>query len=158
MTRTDAGVISDDLIVVGAQAENCREAISICARLLEERGYVEPTFLDAVLEREESYPTGLPMPFGGVAIPHCDPSHVRTDGISLAVMKEPVEFRSMEDPEKTIPVEFVLCLAMKGSEDHVKLLPNIMRLFTAEENVGELRRLLTPASIRMFLRDKMEMF
>jgi PTS system galactitol-specific IIA component len=149
-------MISGDLISVGARAEDARGAISLCSRMLERHGYVKPSFLDAVLLREESYPTGIPMPYVGLAIPHCDPSHVEFQGVSLAVLSEPVIFQSMEDPEETIPVEFVFCLAVKRNDDNVKLLPKIIKIFAQRENVLEIKRLKTSASVQMFLQNRMD--
>lgn len=58
-----------------------------------EKGYVKSTYIDAVLEREKTLPTGLDIGEMCVAIPHTDSKHVNESNVALAVLKNPVEFR-----------------------------------------------------------------
>ena len=48
-------------------------AITFAGTQLLEKGYITAEYIDACLEREKSYPTGLMMANGqGIAIPHAD--------------------------------------------------------------------------------------
>lgn len=67
-----------------------------------EKGYVKSTYIDAVLEREKTLPTGLDIGEMCVAIPHTDSKHVNESNVALAVLKNPVEFRNMIDPSKKL--------------------------------------------------------
>ena len=51
---------------------------------------VVPDFADHVLEREATYPTGLPTEPPCVAIPHTDHKHVRHNAIAVGILPEPV--------------------------------------------------------------------
>lgn len=90
-------------------------------------GRVRPSFAAALAAREEVYPTGLPVP-GGVAIPHTDAEHVITDTICVLTLAKPIEFESMGGPDDgAIAVSTVFVLALSTPEDHVTILPRIVR-------------------------------
>ncbi len=71
------------------------EAILKLVSLLEEKGYVKPSFGQACIEREKVYPTGLPTQPFGIAIPHTDCEHVERGAIAVGVLPETVRFVEM---------------------------------------------------------------
>jgi PTS system galactitol-specific IIA component len=91
------------------------EAISFLSRSLYQAGYVKDTFEEAVLKREEEYPTGLPTVGYGVAIPHTDAEHVLKPTIAVGVLKKPVVFKEMGYPDSTVNVSLVCVLALEKS-------------------------------------------
>lgn len=82
-------------------------------------GAVTPGFRDAVIAREESYPTGLPTVIG-TAIPHTDPEHVRVPGVAVATLAAPVEFRQMGAPAQTVAVRLVVMLVLDADGLHTQ--------------------------------------
>jgi PTS system galactitol-specific IIA component len=84
--------------------------------LFEQYGFVHKTYLDAVLEREKTMPTGLITKAGGIAIPHTDVEHVKKSGIAIARMKEPVRFHNMANPVEQVDVNIVFLLAIAEKE------------------------------------------
>lgn len=100
-----------------------------------ENGFVKESYVDALLEREEEFPTGLEIPPEslGLAIPHADPEHVNEEIFILGVPEEPVEFRSMEDPDETVEAELVLLLVIKETEGYTQFLSSLTKLFQGEE-------------------------
>ncbi len=123
----------ESLIIPKLTARTNFEAIEILARLLYERGYVLETFVEAVLERERVFATGLPTPEIQVAIPHADIEHVIHQAIAVGVLDEPVEFREMGNPDRTVNVRIICMLAVKKSETLVSLLQNLMGIFQNAE-------------------------
>ncbi|WP_270180041.1 PTS sugar transporter subunit IIA [Alkalihalobacillus sp. CinArs1] len=103
-----------------------------------ESGYAKDSFLRSVLEREETYPTGLPASIG-VAIPHTDPHHIHKPGISIGVLQEPVVFQMMGNSSERIHVEIVFMLAIKDPKEQVKLLQSLMELIQSEELLSRLK-------------------
>lgn len=97
---------------------------------LAEDGYTE-----AVLEREQSYPTGLSIPDEdfGIAIPHADPDHVLGEAVLLALPEEPVEFQSMDNPDIPVAAEAVLLLLAAESDEYTRFLSNLANLFQDTE-------------------------
>lgn len=96
-----------------------------------EHGYATEGYVEAVLEREREYPTGLSLPDAsfGVAIPHADPDLVREEAVLLGLPPEPVAFSSMDDPDKTVEVAAVMLLLTDGSEGYNAFLSNMAALF-----------------------------
>ncbi len=58
-------------------------------------GHVRASYKEALLAREERFPTGLPTQVMAVAIPHTDVEHVERSFISVARLAEPVAFHEM---------------------------------------------------------------
>jgi PTS system galactitol-specific IIA component len=90
--------------------------LGIIARALVEKGLVRPSFEAALLDRERTSPTGLPLPGRKVAIPHADPEHVIADAIPVCTLARPVTFCEMGNPGSELPVEIVAVLALTKAE------------------------------------------
>lgn len=124
MTWTDAS-----LIIAPMTAKDSSEAISRLGGLLLQNGYVEDTFIAAVIEREKNFATGLPTPGIQVAIPHTDPEHVRKTAIAVGVLPEAVAFGEMGNPDQTVQVKIVCVLAVKEADFLVSLLQDLVGIF-----------------------------
>lgn len=68
------------------------------ARYLEADGCVTSSWVEAVLAREQLYPTGLPLE-PPVAIPHADETHTLKDALVVARLAEPLAFGAMGDSD-----------------------------------------------------------
>jgi PTS system galactitol-specific IIA component len=121
------------LILKDLESRDSTQAITRLADRLLQDGLVYETFIPAVLEREKVFATGLPTPGRHVAIPHTDPEHVIHPAIAIAVLKHPVEFGEMGNPEARIAIEIVCLLAVKQCEALVALLQNLVELFQTPE-------------------------
>lgn len=104
-----------------------------------EKGYVKSTYIDAVLEREKTLPTGLDIGEMCVAIPHTDSKHVNESNVALAVLKNPVEFRNMIDPSKKVEVMVVFLLAINDPDSQVTLLSKLMSVFQNVELLKQIK-------------------
>lgn len=131
--------ISDELILVNKIVKSSSEIIEELGSLLTLRGYVKASYIQAVLEREEKFPTGLETHVMGVAIPHSDTNHVNRPAIAIASLNKPVIFRAMEDPGKEIEVIFVLMLAIANPKAVVHILRNIFLLLGNEKALTDLK-------------------
>ena len=65
-----------ELILRNVEAKNAEDAIRQVGQRFFDAGFVKDTYIDAVLAREVTYPTGLQLAEIGVAMPHTDPQHV----------------------------------------------------------------------------------
>jgi PTS system galactitol-specific IIA component len=126
-------LIKKDLIFTDCDFQNAEEVISFLSMKLHDKGLVKDSFSIAVKEREMVYPTGLNLGHVCIAVPHTDVEHVQIPAVTLAIMKSPVLFISMEDCETPLPVKIVACLAMEKAEYNVKLLPEVIRFFSQEK-------------------------
>jgi len=127
MSQSLAGQIEREAIETRVDAASSEEVIRLLAARLEKLGYVRPGFAEAVLAREASMPTGLPMGRdSNVAVPHTDPEHVLKPGIALATLSHPVDFANMEDSEEAVPVGLVFMLALNDKDKQIEMLQQIM--------------------------------
>jgi PTS system galactitol-specific IIA component len=146
------------LIVPRLEAHDAPEVIKVLGTLLWQQGYVRETFVDAVLEREKTFPTGLPTEGIQVAIPHADVEHVLKPGIAIGVLEEPVEFGEMGSEDRKVRVKIVCVLAVRQSETLVLLLKNLVGMF---QDVDFLRRIAAAgdaAQVASMFCDRLPMF
>lgn len=128
----------ESLVISPMSAENSSDAIKQLGQLLQEQGYTEDSFVDAVIEREKVFATGLPTPEIQVAIPHTDPEHVRRTAIAIGVLPEPVAFGEMGNPAATVDVSIVCVLAVKEADFLVSLLQELVAIFQDPEILHQL--------------------
>jgi galactitol PTS system EIIA component len=105
-----------ELCWVGLGVPDAVEAMRRLARGLAAAGCVRPGFEEAVLAREASSPTGLPMSGRKLAVPHADPEHVITPAVAICTLARPVAFREMGNPTAAIDVDVVAMLALTDHE------------------------------------------
>ncbi len=136
-------MLDADLLVLDLEAETSREVIEHLGRLMKEKEYVKDSYVEAVLTRESTLPTGLSIGNFYVAIPHTDSNHVNRSTIGLAALKKPVAFHSMINPEESLAVELVFLLAIKDPGMQVQTLKNLMAVFQNKELLMALKAATT---------------
>ena len=152
--------INKELILNELQARSPEEVLSALSDRLCEKGFVKASFKEAVIERERTFPTGLPSQIP-VAIPHTDAEHNLHSALAMAVLKEPVLFHLMGSDEDTIPVRLVFMLTLSEPEapanwigrltDLIRNRPLLESLITARSSkkMAELlRHHLSPARLK----------
>ncbi|MGQ4561313.1 PTS sugar transporter subunit IIA [Dermabacteraceae bacterium P7054] len=117
--------------IAGLRADNAKDALAqLSARLLA-AGAVTETFPAALWQREQEYPTGLPLPVPCV-IAHTDPQHVKRDCLALATLAQPVAFQQMGSPEITLAVRLVLVLAVRDGAGQAERLSHLLRALSSD--------------------------
>ena len=117
-------------------------------------GQAAPGYADALLEREEQFPTGLPVS-GGVAIPHTAAEHVTGNTIAVASLSQPVTFEEMGGSGREIEVDLVLLLILGDAEQHVEHLSRLIRTIQDEQFTGQLRAAQTAEEITAVLNERL---
>lgn len=125
----DFSLLNPDLIELDVEADTRQDILERLANLLISKGYAKQSYLDAVIEREKVFPTGLATESMGVAIPHADIIHVNKPAIAMAILKNPVKFRVMGSPEEEIDAKLVFMLAIKDPNMQLKLLQDLIEIF-----------------------------
>lgn len=100
-------------------------ALRLLATAAVEQGYAHESFVDAVLEREATFPTGLPLPVP-VAIPHADARHIVKPGLAALVPQAPLRFGEMGSKTRTVDARFVLMLLVDDPGQQVTLLGRLI--------------------------------
>jgi len=124
------------IFVWDIDASNRYELLSSLANKLHNMSFVKETYLNALIDREENYPTGLVVRNDfNVAIPHADVEHVNEEALVVVKTNRKVAFRKMDEPNIEIPVDVVFLLVIKEPKGYVKFLAALTELFTKEEFV-----------------------
>ena len=136
---------------MGLEADDAEQALRTMARRLLELGMVHESFEAALLARERCSPTGLPLPGRKVAIPHADPEHVIVPVIACAVLRRPVGFREMGNPDRELAVEVI---ALLGLADHESAQRELVHLLERCQDAAFLDRICAstdPEALRSIL-------
>lgn len=140
---TNNGIMVAAGIKTGQASVSKEEAITAAGKLLHELGYVNESYIPAMLEREKTVSTYMGL---GVAIPHGTSEakdEVKKTGIVLLQYPEGVDFGD----EKAY---LVFGIAGIGNE-HLDLLAKIGTVIEEEENLDKLKKATTPGEIlKMF--------
>ncbi|MDO4169542.1 MAG: PTS sugar transporter subunit IIA [Lachnospiraceae bacterium] len=123
-------------LAIEGEASNWEEAIRLCGEAIENAGYADGSFMDACIDREKEYPTGLPTEIP-VAIPHSKVESIKENCVCLLRLKEPVEFRRMDDDEKRIQTRIIFNLAIKGGDTHLEFLQTLMSSIMDKEMIEQ---------------------
>ncbi|WP_024737421.1 PTS sugar transporter subunit IIA [Enterocloster asparagiformis] len=163
MSATVKGeLIAADSVMCRVRAGSRDEVLKLAADHLKQAGYVTDGFFQALLERENMFPTGICFGDTCVAIPHAEPGFVKKPVMLIMTLERPVRFVNMEDCEAEIPVEIVFVLAFTDSEKHLNVLQRLSALIrdsgTAAAlreagNEGKLREVLRNSELAAFWRD-----
>ena len=139
-------------LVIHGKADDCDQAIMMCASALCEKGIVDENFGRLCVERERSYPTGLPTEIP-TAIPHVKADGIKENSICLLRLDEPVTFHRMDDEEETVETDMIFNLAIKDPNEHLQVLQNMMEFLNDEEALGKCRE-LPEAVLKEYLEEK----
>jgi PTS system galactitol-specific IIA component len=144
--------LSKELILVGLEVATAREAIRLLADSLHSKGYVKDTFVEAVLKREELYPTGIPTEIP-VAIPHTDVEHCLQPGISVGILKSAVQFYTMSAPDQPIAVRLIFVLSVVNPSVQVGLLTRLVDFCQQSAQLQKLIQSKTAQEVLHILQD-----
>lgn len=131
-------MIDERLVFTNLEVNDFSTTIQKMGSKMKNLGYVEDTFIDAVITRENSFPTGLELADYSIAIPHTDPEHVRKSAIAIATLSQPVAVNSMIDPQKSVEVSFIVLMAIKDPKGQLAMLSKLMGFFQDVETLKQL--------------------
>lgn len=132
--------IEKDLIKLGLNFSQKEEVLKFIANLLSKKKYVKDDFIVSVIERESTFPTGLPTRPYAVAIPHTDSDKVIESKVAFATLKEPVVFSSMGDSDTEVYVKMIFMLAINDSNEQLQVLQNVMSVIQNEKLLNKLAK------------------
>ena len=134
-----AELFKPELVFFDIEAETKEEFFQQLGAKLDEQGYIQDTWYDAILTREKNFPTGLQSPEMGVAIPHTDPEHLKKAYMAVVVPQKPIPFVHMGTEDEMVDAEFIVNLGVEHQENQVEALQKLMMMFVNSDAVAELR-------------------
>lgn len=126
-------ILKPELIIPLATVKSADEALRLAGTRFVDEGFAHASFVDALIEREHHFPTGLPSHTCAVALPHCDVRHIKQPAVGVVTLTEPVEFRMMGDPEQTLDVSILFVLGMKDPHAQPQLLSEIINIIQNDD-------------------------
>lgn len=127
-----SAVLMPELCFVGADVVDGEDALRILALAAVEKGFAHESFIEAVVGRERTFPTGLPLPTP-VAIPHTDPHHVIRPALAALVPVRPLTFGELGGQDRKVEVELVLMLLVTDPKEQVSLLGRLITVLRAPD-------------------------
>ena len=134
------------------------EALERMAGMLVERGFCKPEFVQAILDREAAHPSALPMSGLKIAIPHTDAEHVNRSALLFARLRQPLEFRSMGDPEEKLQVAMISMFALKEKKLIGDLLETLLTVYQQEAVLDSLYRAPDRHAMFRILKENVEKY
>lgn len=113
--------------------ESKEEFFAEAARVLKADSVVTEGFHNAILRREENFPTGLLTLSIPVAIPHTEYEFVNKESILFCNFEKPISFKRMDDPNETVSAELAIMLLIKDKNHHMESLVELMGLIQSDQ-------------------------
>jgi PTS system galactitol-specific IIA component len=148
---------NEALIAFDLQAGTAQEVIDLLAGKLQAQDLVSTDYGAQAWARELNHPTGLPTKPFCIAFPHADAEGVNQSALALAMLRQPVIFQNMADPEEGLDVRLVFMLANRNPEEQIQTLRNLAMLFGQPEKLIELRDQRTPQGVQDWLRRELRL-
>lgn len=148
--------IDKDLVLLGMDATNQAEVFQKVGGRLAELGYVKPSYVQALSDRESIFPTGLNLGEINAAIPHTDPVHVNKMGIAIATLKAPVYFREIAttvEEDSWVDVRLIVMLAVCG-QHYIETLQQVITVIQDQEVVKDLLEADKPEEVIEIIRKR----
>ena len=148
---------NESLIAFDLQAQDAREVIDVLADRMQAQGLVAADYGAQTWRREVVHPTGLPTKPFCIAFPHADADGVSRSALGVAVLRQPVTFQNMADPDEGLDVMLVFMLANRNPEEQIQTLRNLAVLFGQPEKLMELRDQATLQGVESWLRRELRL-
>jgi PTS system galactitol-specific IIA component len=147
---------NEDVIALSVCSPNAETVIEMLANLLQSQGWVRESYGFDTIQREMKHPTGLPTHPFCIAIPHADADGVIESSLAMAMMREPVKFKNMGDPDEELYVWIIFMLANNNPQEQVALLRQFAELFGEPDKLQELRSISTKAEIYQWMKTELK--
>lgn len=135
---TFLSLIEKELVFNNLSFDSRTEALTYLANQLYENKKVKDTYKDAILAREQKFPTSLPTGKIEVAIPHADWQNVNTSTLAVATLAKPIAFHNMGDPKNYVHASIIIMLAIAEPKGQIKMLENLMSIVRNQDHLQNL--------------------
>ena len=131
-------VFRKDLIWLDEEFETQTSFFEIMGKRLSEKGLVTEDFGQALIAREENFPTGLKTETYVIAFPHTDVEYVKEACISFIRFCRPIRFSHMGEPGIKVDAKFAFVLGITEPQKQVEVLSTLVKLISDEEMMARL--------------------
>lgn len=146
--------LKESLILTDLDAKSYQDVMQSLGQVLIDEGYCKESYIEALIKREEEFPTGIDINGIGVAIPHTDASHVNHHGVAIAGLKQPVAFIQMGTDDEPVDVRLVFMLAVVNPNEHIGDLQRILEIIQDPKVLEQLQQAKDDQSVIQIIKEK----
>lgn len=146
----------EELIFLDKTFQNANEFFDFIYPVLNNKGFVKPSFLPAIKEREYNYPTALPTEPYIVALPHTDIEHIIKPFISVTRVNGGVSWHEMANNDHVLHADFIFLLGFIEKDGHINLLQTLMTCFSEVIFLNQLYEAKTCGQFMQLLNSKVK--
>ncbi|RIE16275.1 BglG family transcription antiterminator [Candidatus Cryosericum septentrionale] len=148
----EEGVFDERLIFLQISVNSSREVIKLLGNVLIKNGFAKDGLVEDILSREKKFPTGINTDIP-IAIPHTSPEFTIKKGLAIATLKNPVKFREMGNPQKSLDVRIVITPVLTGKEEDGKEFYEVIQKLRDYKVANELLQCYSPQTIeKVFIK------
>lgn len=143
----------DNLVVI--LDENYESDVDLFRKVIDSdkvRPFVKDSYFDAIVAREEEYPTGITGPFIDFAIPHTDPQHLVEPFVAVVRPRESVQFNPMGMAEEKAEAKLIVMLGIQKGGQQIEMLQKLMAFFMEESAIDSIFKTNEEEQIRTKMR------
>ena len=148
--------LNESLIMNHLDAKDSSDVFEKIGGTLIREGYAKDDYVDALIEREKDFPTGLDIGGIGIAIPHTSVDHVLKHGIAIANLKHPVQFIQMGMDDEPVDAQLVFMMAVTAPGKHVDQLQRLVDIIQDRDVLSRLLEADNQNEIISIIKDKEE--
>lgn len=148
--------LNEKLIILDMEAQTSTDVFQILGRTLIHEGYCKDSYIDALIEREKDFPTGVNMGEIGIAIPHTDKKHVNKGGVAIGVLKSPATFYQMGTTDEMVHAKLVFMLAVDDPKEHLVFLQRILQVLQDQDVLEKIKKVKNKQELIDIIRQKEE--
>ena len=148
-------LLDKDLIILNSKASHYSVVFRELGQVMIDKGFANANYIDGLLEREASFPTGIQTETVGIALPHTDASFVNESKIGLLVLENPLNFGMMGGDGEEVEVKIVFLLGCSEGNQHLQALQNVIELIQDVKFVNQVFSLTDKEEAYELLKNKL---
>lgn len=153
MTET---LLSNIIVKKYVEPINRIDLLKSLAEIALHEEWARPGYINAVLSREEKYPTGLHTRGVEIAIPHADPEWTILPGMVVGILSEPTGFEPMGGEGDEVKARFIFLLLIPDAESHIDFLQTLAEFIENEDRLKTLGETNDIKPLLDFFKQKLE--
>ncbi|MBN2926386.1 MAG: PTS sugar transporter subunit IIA [Eubacterium sp.] len=146
--------LKESLIFTNLEAKTYEDVMRAVGQKVTAEGFAKESYVDALINREKDFPTGLDIDGFGVAIPHTDVSHVNKAATAIAILKNPVTFVQMGTDDDYVDAKVVFVLAVDDPKGHLEQLQRIISIIQDKDALEKLTQVNEASEIINVIKEK----
>ena len=147
--------ILDNILIVRTNKTSRDEVLFDLSEAAINEGYAKKGYYQALIERENNFPTGLHLEKIDVAIPHAEAEWAIKSSITIGILNNPVEFKPMGEIGDPVYAELVFLLTIKDPKEHIDFLRVFTTMLSESDLLISLKQTGNPEQVVELLKSGM---